>query len=578
MPCLVCYIERKVISLWLTNLKANHLEFSMSKTSKLITLFLEVGILSVALVVSVQSVKPFSWPFSWDALRDIAIAQTIYDGQFPQDPILKDEINWYNPLIGIIIAIVGKATNLSLPEAYVRISPYLTLLLPISFALFAYKINGATASLATLCYCIFARHPLLIEWIYGCYLPWLYATHFAKAFFFLYLTALLAYKKNAKPISLILSGLFLGLAFLSHTSAFLEGLIIAIIITLWENRATIKSLKIANLIRSTTYVFILIAITLFVSSIYWIPILLKYQFIIKNPYPALYLTPALEPSKILDTLTRSANSFTVLGSICFLVFLFPKTSTYTNLYILRVWTLTTSLVALYQILCIFLNKHGYIIPPPYPFHHTFISLHLLIGCFFGYGVSSFAAQIANKLSPQSAKKDKYEFFNLFTTISICLVCVLINAYLYSFTLLPPFSELYRGRPENGFVQESEKYNGTYRWLIQNTLPQDKILCDEILAVRVVMPAGRKVVYPFMFYLNPYVNLVDHLEKYSKIWKALKDKRYPDFIAYLRKENIKYVIVHNSDSEFTLLSQISKLKIVYSDELVSVFQTVNLSVK
>ncbi len=525
-----------------------------------------------------QSAKPFSWPFSWDALRDIAIAQTIYDGQFPQDPILQDEINWYNPLIGIIIAFVGKATNLSLPETYVRIGPYLTLLLPISLALFAYKISGATASLATLCYCIFARHPFLLEWIYGCYLPWLYPTHFAKAFFFLYLTVLLAYRENGRPISLILSGLFLGLAFLSHTSAFLEGVIIAIIIAFWENRATIKSPKVANLIRNTTYVFILIAIALFVSSFYWIPILLKYQFIIKNPYPSLYLTPALEPYKILDTLTKSANSFTITGIIFLIIFLLPKLPPHPNLYILRIWTFTTTSIGIYQILCLLLNKHGYIIPAPYPFHHTFISLHLLIGCFFGYGVSSFAAHIANKLFPQNLRRDKYEFFNLFATTSFCLICVLINAYLYSFKLLPPFSELYRGRPENGFVQESEKYNCIYRWLLQNTLPQDKILCDEILAVRVVMPASRKVVYPFMFYLNPYVSIVDRLEKYSKLWKALKDKRYPDFIAFLRKENIKYVIVHNSDSEFSLLSQISKLKIVYSDELISIFQTANLSVK
>ncbi len=524
--------------------------------------------------MSVLSAKPFSWPFSWDALRDIGIAQSMLDGHFFQDPIMEGEVNWYNPLVGIIIAIIGKISHLPLPEIYVKIGPFVTLLLPVSLVLFAYKLGGAMASLAILCYCIFARHPLVIEWIYGCYLPWLYATHLGKAFFFLFLTALIVYKENRKNTSLILSGVFLGLAFLSHTSAFVEGVLILIFIAIWENKKEIKALAFNKIFNQTRYIIAVGGIALLVSSIYWLPILIKYQFIIKNPYPSLYVTTALEPQNILSTLLKSANSFTVIGSICLIVLLFNLN--YSNLNILRFWASVILFVLAYQIFCQILNKYGYIIPAPYPVHHTFISIHLLIGCFFGYGLSIIGKRIANKISTKNASNIIYDLINLLATVSALTVCILINAYSYTPRYLPPLSELNRGRPENRLVDETQKYDEVYHWLLKNTQPQDKILCNELLGVRVVLPAGRKLTYTLMLYLNPYVDISIHLNKFNNIWMSLKEGKFPDFVTYLRREGIRYILVHNSDPEISLLSKTSKLKKVYSDNLVSVFQVMNLN--
>lgn len=540
----------------------------MPSILKWLIIFIQVGLLVFALTVAILSSKPFTWPFSWDALRDIGIAQTIYDGEFPQDPILEGEINWYNPFLGIVTAIFGKILHLPLPETYVRIGPFFALLLPISVTLFTSQIGGLTAGLASLCFCIFSRHPLMVEWIYGCYLPWLYATHIGKAFFLLYLTTLLAYRNSDRKIFLYSSGVFLGLTFLTHTSAFIEGSLIAIISILLENTKEIISLSLRTLIKNTKRIFILFTIALFISSPYWLPILIKYQFIVRNPYPSLYLTTALEPDKILITFVKSLNAFTVIGIIS-LFFLFPRGRD-RKLQILHLWGIVILVIGMYQVFCLIADDYGYIFPAPYPLHHTSVSIHLLVGISFGYGVAKFSSWFAGKFSNKFIKKGQRNFFEFLLTSAICATCIYISGYLYSFHLLPPYSELHRGRAENGLVQESQKYSEVYRWLLENTRPEDKIFCDEILAVRVVLPAGRKVVYPLMLYLNIYTEVSKYLSKYNNIWTALREKRNPDFIAFLRKENIKYILVQNDTPEHSLLHSISKLKVVYSDQIVTIF--------
>ena len=90
------------------------------------------ALLAWALVLALRAVEPCQVPREWDSMRDISIAQALLDGGYPEDPVLRGEISWYNPMTGVILCVLHHLTGLSLMRLAVIAGPFL-LLAPAAF-------------------------------------------------------------------------------------------------------------------------------------------------------------------------------------------------------------------------------------------------------------------------------------------------------------------------------------------------------------------------------------------------------------------------------------------------------------
>lgn len=520
--------------------------------------------LTFALWIGIVSSNPFFWPFNWDTLRDIGIAQTILDKTYPEDPILKGEINWYNPLTGAMLALFSQILHKPLPETCMRIGPFLQLLLPIAMLLLAWNRWGPWAGFLILTYTIFARHPYLPEWIYATYSPWLLAPQWGKTFFFITFLIFILYVEKKKITYAILCGLFLGVGFLAHTTILIEAGLIIALYTITQSLHLYRYSTQKELISFLREIGILLGIALIVSAPYWVPILIRYQFIIHNPYPSLYLTPALEWHNLPSTFLKSANGFTVIGVIS-LVFFFIHWKK-PDLWWIRIWTVAVLLLIAQQIMCQFLHHFGYTIPAFFPPHHVFISAHALIGFWFTYGSLQLANRVVQSFQRWSIHPwlQKGTYFLILSLIFLTGIATLKRP-------IPPLHEIYRGMGENKLVHEVVRYDSVYKWILNNTSPEDIFLCDEVTGLWTVMPAGRKLTYTLMFYINPYYDIAPQIEFFNYTWTAFREQRYTDFLAFCQQKNVKYIILRQEDKNKSSMNKLKKLRRCYEDHQVTIYK-------
>lgn len=537
---------------------------SIDITDRLIAFTLCFIFLAFALWIGIVSSRPFQWPFNWDTLRDIGIAQTLLDKTYPEDPILKGEVNWYNPLTGAVIALFSKILNKSLPETCMHIGPFLQLLLPIAVMLLAWNRWGPWAGFLSLTYFIFARNPFLAEWLYSTYSPWLLAPQWGKTFFFLTILMFILYVEKKKFLLAVFCGLFLGLGFLTHTAILIEAGLFIALYSFIQIAQLYGSSQIQELIRYLKGIGIILGIALLLSSPYWLPIFIKYQFIIRHPYPSLYLTPALELKNLPTTLLKSANGFTGIGVLSLSFFFIHRKKQ--ELWWLRLWTVVVLLLAVQQIICQSLNYYGYIIPAFFPPHHNFMSVHALIGFWFVYGSLQLAGEIGSFLQRRNIHCWLQKGIYLVTLSLIFLIGIttLVRP-------IPPLHEIYRGTEENKLVHDVVRFDTVYRWILNNTSPQDIFLCDEITGIWTVMPAARKLVYTLMLYMNPYSNIVPSIEYYNYLWNSLREKRFSDFVALCQQKNVKYILLLHTDKNKPLLDKMQKIHRCYEDHQVVVYK-------
>jgi len=546
------------------NEKTSYLSPSTT-TDKTIASILCLVFLAFALAIGIVSARPFHWPFTWDPLRDIGIAQTILDKTYPEDPILKDEINWYNPMTGFVLALFSKILNLSLPETCMRIGPFIQLLLPISMIFFAWNRWGPWAGFLILSYSLFARHPFLFpEWFYSCYSPWLLAPQWGKSFLFLTLLMFLIFIKKKKMIFAVFTGLCLGLGFLTHTAVLIEGGLFILFYAVVEMVQMYKNSQKSELKRLIIHIVVLFAVSLVVSIPYWLPILIRYQFIIYNPYPSLYVATALEWNNLPATLIKNANGFTVLGLISIIfVFIHWKSP---HLRWLRVWTGVVLLLVFQQIMVQFLLSHGYVLPSFFPPHHTFMSVHALLGFWFVYGALQLSRGVINLIARWNANGWLQEGAYLFTLSLIFLIC--INTLVKP---IPPIHEIYRGREENKLIYEVIKYDSAYNWVLNNTSHDNLFLCEEKCGIWVVLPSARKLIFISLLYMNPYVQFIPRADLSKRLWDTLEQRRYSDFFVMCCQNNVDYILLPKNDEKISILNTLTKILPCYQDHEVIIYK-------
>lgn len=482
--------------------------------------FIVGALLGWSLVVAFSAVEPCQASREWDVLRDIGIAQSFFDGSYPEDPVLSGEISWYNPLTGILLALFHKATGLSLMRLAVVLGPFINLIAPLGFYFLAARLFGRAAALAGLCLMLFGKDGRLPFWTCA-YAPWLLAPMYSMGllFFTLY-GALIAFTRR-KPGAFFFTGFLLGTTFLAHTAPALIAGGTMVLMLGWECLRVRGNQRYAN--RTLFGYFVLLLTVAFLVSLpYTGPILWRYQFRVLNPWPSLFASQNVELSNLSSQLLESIN-FRNATALLGLWTLFKNRNT-PEIRLTLCWGVTACLLMIQHYIWQALRINDIVLSSLVPGHHSAIHLSCVRTVLFGVGITVIGDSIgkilgvlATSFSAKASQALRCATVGMMVLLSGIALYV-INPYSRRVDFLPPGGQAY--------YELFERHLPMYQWIRDNTAPDTVFLCpDESVGILVVMPAARKIVQPMLFYSNPYVDRGILALRQESILKAIeKDDR------------------------------------------------------
>ncbi len=492
------------------------------------------------------------WTYLFDALRDLGIAQSILDGDWPGDHVYRDEIQWYNPLMGFITAAASVLSDAPLHVVNAQVGLYFNLLMPICFYVLMAVYFGSWAALWGTAYLMFVPEMEGAMWPSGTYTPWLWAPH---STFFAFCLAMImlhvAVRRDGWPW-FALSGAFLGVTFMGHTApAVLFGLI-TIVVSIWRtcSRAGGRPLW-QRALRSTRDFSVIHMAALVVSSPYWAPIALRYQFHVVNQAPG----TSVHYSISLRHLSMSAPEWISTGSglaLCGVVALFFwRTQGWAKAAVFT-W-LTVSLALLLNAVAVqWLRQNASYMGPGFqvvPGHHFALYLSYGKAVLVGLGIAGIAA-LAGRLVRSNGR-----WAVGFRWTWHAAVAGLAAAYFAQFALATPYRLSVTKQYDMGWPQPTfEHHEALYYWILDNTAPADIIASNEQTAMTVVNPAGRKTVSTHMLFSNIYVDHNNLTEQWRGFEQALraKDERYLRELT--QDSGAQYLILEGDSLEYMRLVQ------------------------
>ena len=476
-------------------------------------------LLGFCLVRAVLATRECLWPIGWDLLRDVSMGQVMLDGRYPEDPILLNETLWYNPLTGAILAFGHLISGLSMPRVGVLIGPFLNLLAPLGFTVAAAYFFGRAAALAGLCMVLFGRDPAVSIWVTFSYSPWVTASLYAAGLMlFLFFVYYNAFQRQSCP-GYIAAGMLLGVVFMAHTAPAIVAGGAMLLHLVWEEGGSVW----ARLARRRNacppgrlepigtwrpvFLFSLLLLVAFLASLpYTGSILWNYQFQVCNPAPSLfaldYVLLEQLPDRIGDALNWP-NGFALIG---FLTVLCRRNRA--DRFVLC-WTLTVSLLLIQHYLWQLLENHyGVRVPGLVPGHHGTIHMTAVRAVFFGAGIAfagNFVARGIGRLCQVwGGSPSPRSFSALSKTAKTALACAAgVLLYLgHPLMTHPDFQ-----RPDmNLYARYHQRGIPIYEWILEHTDPDAVFICnDDEIAMTIVMPAARKLLFPPYIYSNPFVD-------------------------------------------------------------------------
>lgn len=493
------------------------------------------GMLGFSLVRAVGATIQVEWPPEWDILRDFGTAQSFLEGRYPEDPILAGKTLWYNPLTGAMLALFHLVSGISVPRLGILLGPYLNLLTPLGFVVLLACLFGRSAALAGLCVVLYAKTPASPFWVQLSYSPWLMAPLYAPGLMFLALAAFFFAVRRRSAAGHVLAGGLLGITFMAHTAPAVTAggtmLLLCIFeaVRLWRNSPAGKedggSGGPGNAGEAVVVVrqFALLLLTAFIVSLpYTWSILWNYGFRVRNPYPSLFAVDyvLLErlPARLLEGMNWR-NGFALLG---FLVLL--RRRDLPSLVVL-LWTVTVALfMAQHYAVQSLVEWNNTLLPGFAPGHHWAIQWSAARAALFAVGITaagSGAASLLCRLWNRSFKTVPERSFRAARGVGAFVAACLAGGLLYF--AHPLTTRMDFQQPDlAGYRQFHGRHIPMYEWILKNTPPDAVFLCrEDSVAMTVVMPAARKLMFPMLIYSNPFVDTGPLGHDNAKVYDALQ---------------------------------------------------------
>lgn len=492
-----------------------------------------------------RSVSDLPWPFFHDAWRDIGVAQSILEGQYPNDPILRGETHWYNPGTGAVVAAISRVSGVPPHRVDACAGAFVNLLVPLAFFLLAWQLFGPWSALAALAGFVLingtADHPGLYRETMT-YTPWLWATQLGHAPFYGALACYVVGLRKSKAPWFAACGVLWGITFMIHTTpALVMGFIVVWGVLLSAlTRGIFKSrMENAgrNFLRCT-----LATVTAFIISLpYSLPILRRYHFAILNDAPSRYVDYVASVDYLDSALL---NMFTVSNAVALfgLVLLVRRPPCRHTRAVIVAWLVTALLFFVQgyaaQLAAPYIAAWGedaVQMPALVPLHHFTFMLSTLKVLLFGWGVAGGVRLIAKAaLAPGRVPLAT----STLVALAVAGIAVAkVPAYLNNNIFSPPADY---GWHRTDWADRPVVFD----WLVNNTEPDAVILCDDQVALRLVMPAARKVVQTISIFMNPYVAYAPRQAAQSQMLQALRDDDQTTFLRLARQWHVTHVLAQD----------------------------------
>lgn len=490
------------------------------------------GMLAFALGIALRAVRGSEWPWLYDALRDVGLAQVILDGRYPADNLLHGETLWFNPMTSFLIACVSWLTGLRPPEASVMLGPVVNLFPAVTLGLLAARLCGRWSGAAALAVYLFwnAASP---AYAYATYTPWLFANHLAQGFF---CASLLCHGKAADTGSkgwLLAAGVLHGLTFLTHTAPAVILGCIYVAMAAVEFFAARNTARSAGVRAVAGRLGLLLGAAFVISLPFTAPIFWAYHFEIKNPFPGMNLqSPVLLselPGRAWDA-ANLANLFALFGLIRILI---GAQGAHARAMV-AAWLIV---VAAWLALVYAGQWIPGLWPGIVPGHHFHTALTLLRALLCGAGLVFLSGWFFARLPVKSEARD--------TLAGVSAALLVFVSALPGYLRWEEVSQSARERSPFGQVFDQQKQ--LYTWLRENSAPDEVILCDDLSAMAIAAPAARSVVGTMLIFTSPYVDAAKRLGDREHLFGMLRAKDTEGFLRLAETYRVRYLLVIGDDA-------------------------------
>lgn len=512
-------------------------------------------ILFSLVIVGHRFTRELQWPYDLDQYREIAQTQVILDGHYGSDPYYLNEYTWYNPGVHFLLSGISLFFHIEVPKTVVLAGPFFNLLVIIAFYFMLRRLLGVPIALVSTIAYLFFNNGSYPIWVSSLYSPWIFPALFSQAFFFLVITYFHRVV-NAKRVTFqyYIIGTLLGISFLFHSSPALMGSGVILFSLFFKTTSPGKEAKPlrTDLKNLATHIIQMALPAFLISLIFLYPIIWHYHLKVLNPLPGSWKWKPLLPGNLLNLIKDELFQVSTLLVIFGLILLVKKGKDSKDLSVKRIlfsW-LTLSLAGLaYSITKSTITGLNFL-PSFFPAHHFFLYLKAFTYILFGIGVVSFGQFTWKWLAKQPLLTKKFPFLfsaipsrRSFQWVTVCLVTLLTS--LYIFTIYPGYKHFSQSQVVSQARYTEINLVNAYHWIRKKTQYQDVFLCSNYFSMKVVGPAGRKVIATHPCFSNTFVDLDKRNTARDKLFTALKNGNAIDFKRLCTEYHVKFIIANDS---------------------------------
>lgn len=452
-----------------------------------------VGLLLAVLLVHLRrTTAGLDWPFDLDLYRDIGQAESVLQGRLFADVNYRGEVGWYNPLLSWILAATAKVTGASVATIATQGGVVLNLLAPIAFTVVVRRWFGRLAAGFGLVAYVFLLCGEWPSWAVVTYSPWLFQANFAQGVFFLGLLALPGAIDGDRARPALVFGALLGLVALAHTAPALILLATFLVVVAWRTWSEVRPMVTA--LRRIALVGVAAVV---VASPFLVPLVVKYQFRIRNQDPSSWVWPDLSPDAVFDFAGRFAFRWpiavVVVGSIAW--WFQRRRGADVRLAALTAWTVIAAVALVLAVYSSSALPGAEAIPHVVPSYHFLRYVTAALAVWFGIAAAALVRMLATVVGHRSIATPLVA-----TVLAGVMILVALPTWRTRF-------ELRASRDHALYLSGSMGELAVSRWISTSTDQDDVILYDldagEALMVGPV--GGRTTVAVAPVFSNPYVD-------------------------------------------------------------------------
>ncbi len=508
-------------------------------------------IVVAAMAPGIIAVRGLEWPSDPDGFRDIAIAQAIQDGRGLADPHYAGERAWYSPLVPGVVALISTMTGAAIPVTFVQLGPWLNALAPIAFFVFVRRLVGLTpAVFATVAFLFLPGRPPV--WASATYTPWLFPSVTAQALLYATLATWTAWPEHTTPDRspiwrVSLTGLIVGATFWAHSgaAAFAAG-----VMFLTRPKAA----------------FPVALVSAAVVSPFLVPLFLEYRLTVLNrapgtwPYEPATLIAVLLPSFRVSDILHLAAAFAGIVWI-------RRHASAQAMRILVAWAVSAGLLFVSALVA----ERVQWWPTLVPAFHFFFLLRALKWVAAGCGVAAAAPWLADvvvrRTSPGDEPGSQRTRVGRYVPLIAPCLALFLAAALYPRYLGREAHA--RARADSVRVAESE-LPATSTWIRQNTDADAVVLASDDDGLRIVGPAGRRVVSLGTPFANIYVSPRTREAGRNQMFAALAEGNASAFFEAAGPFGVTHVLAREDLAAAIAARRITWLEPVFQADPVTLF--------